>query len=66
MRLIVTPEKAKVTCEICGATRTGCKANECGLAKAFSFCTIRTKHKASLDMLPFLAEETPLSSATPE
>ena len=62
----MTPEKAKVTCEICGLTRTGFKANECGLAKASSFCAIRTKHKAGLDMLPFLAEETPLSSVTPE
>ena len=38
-----------VTCEICGATHTGFKANECGLAKASSFSAIRTKHKESLD-----------------
>ena len=35
----------------CGATRTGFKPNECGLAKASSFTAICTKHKASLQYI---------------
>ena len=54
-----------ITCEICGATRTGFKANECGLAKASSFSAIRTKHKASLDIC-CLSSPRKHRSATPE
>ena len=38
------------------------KTMNVGFQKRLSFSAIRTKHKASLDMLPFLAEETPFSN----